>query len=53
MCNLRASETPGLLASPERAEEIFTWNSFPGLSRADAVRAPAPAAQTPVPGRNR
>jgi serine/threonine protein phosphatase PrpC len=31
-----------LLASPERAEEIFTWNSFPGLSRGDAVRAPAP-----------
>ena len=31
-----------LLASPERAEEIFAWNSFPGMNRAEAVRAPAP-----------
>ena len=31
-----------LLGSPERGEEIFNWNSFPGFSRADAVRAPAP-----------
>jgi hypothetical protein len=36
-----------LLASPERAEEIFAWNSFPGINRADAVRAPAPAPQGP------
>ena len=31
-----------LLGAPERGEEIFNWNSFLGLSRADAVRAPAP-----------
>ncbi|HTG36374.1 MAG TPA: protein phosphatase 2C domain-containing protein [Thermoanaerobaculia bacterium] len=41
-----------LLASPERAEEIFAWNSFPGMSRADAVRAPAPVRPAPQgPGR--
>jgi serine/threonine protein phosphatase PrpC len=39
-----------LLASPERGEEVFAWNSFPGLNRADAVRAPATAAAaTPAP----
>jgi serine/threonine protein phosphatase PrpC len=38
-----------LLASPERAEEVFLWNSFPGMSRADAVRAPAPAPGRPAP----
>ena len=38
-----------LLASPERAEEIFAWNSFPGMNRADAVRAPAPAPVQPAP----
>jgi len=38
-----------LLASPERAEEIFTWNSFPGTNRAEAVRAPAPAPVPPAP----
>jgi serine/threonine protein phosphatase PrpC len=32
-----------LLASPERGDEVFAWNSFVGLSRADAVRAPTPA----------
>ncbi len=37
-----------LLASPERGEEVLAWNSFPGLNRADAVRAPVPAAATPV-----
>jgi hypothetical protein len=35
-----------LLGSPERGDEIFNWNSFPGFSRADAVRAPVPV---PVP----
>ena len=38
-----------LLASPERAEEIFAWNSFPGTNRAEAVRSPAPAPVRPVP----
>jgi serine/threonine protein phosphatase PrpC len=38
-----------LLASPERAEEIFAWNSFPGTNRAEAVRAPAPAPVRPAP----
>jgi serine/threonine protein phosphatase PrpC len=38
-----------LLASPERGEEIFVWNSFPGVSRAEAVRAPAPAPGRPAP----
>jgi serine/threonine protein phosphatase PrpC len=37
-----------LLASPERGEEVFAWNSFPGLNRADAVRAPLPAAPPPA-----
>lgn len=41
-----------LLAAPERAEEVFLWNSFPGMNRAEAVRAPAPA-QPAVPGRGR
>jgi serine/threonine protein phosphatase PrpC len=41
-----------LLASPDRGEEIFAWNSFPGLSRADAVRAPVPVPPA-APGRNR
>jgi serine/threonine protein phosphatase PrpC len=41
-----------LLASPERAEEIFAWNSFPGMNRAEAVRAPAPVRPAPQgPGR--
>jgi serine/threonine protein phosphatase PrpC len=47
-----------LLASPERGDEIFAWNSFPGLGRAEAVRSPAPAAaqpaaapRAPAPGR--
>jgi serine/threonine protein phosphatase PrpC len=39
-----------LLASPERGEEIFAWNSFPGLNRADAVRALVP---TPPPDAGR
>jgi hypothetical protein len=44
-----------LLPSPERADEVFAWNSFPGLGRADAVRAPAaaPPPQPPAPGRGR
>ncbi|HEY0511633.1 MAG TPA: protein phosphatase 2C domain-containing protein [Thermoanaerobaculia bacterium] len=32
-----------VLASPERADEIFAWNSFVGMGRADAVRVTAPA----------
>jgi PPM family protein phosphatase len=32
-----------LLPSPERADEIFAWNSFGGTNRAEAVRTPAPA----------
>jgi serine/threonine protein phosphatase PrpC len=37
-----------LLASPERGDEIFAWNSFPGLGRAEAVRALAPVAPQPA-----
>ncbi|HEY0410121.1 MAG TPA: protein phosphatase 2C domain-containing protein, partial [Candidatus Dormibacteraeota bacterium] len=34
------------LTAPERADEVFTWNSFAGASRAEAVRvAPAPPPQ--------
>ncbi|HEX3554979.1 MAG TPA: protein phosphatase 2C domain-containing protein [Thermoanaerobaculia bacterium] len=39
------------LTAPERADEVFAWNSFAGASRAEAVRvAAAPAPQKP--GRN-
>lgn len=42
-----------LLPSPERGDEVFAWNSFPGLGRAEAVRAPAAAPNPPAaPGRN-
>jgi len=37
------------LAAPERADEVFAWNSFAGASRAEAVRVAAPAAPTPTP----
>jgi len=37
------------LTTPERADEVFAWNSFGGASRAEAVRAAAPSsAQTPA-----
>jgi serine/threonine protein phosphatase PrpC len=38
-----------LLGSPERGEEIFAWNSFPGLGRAEAIRAPAAPPPQPPP----
>jgi serine/threonine protein phosphatase PrpC len=37
-----------LLASPQRGDEVFAWNSFPGLGRAEAVRSPAPVAPQPA-----
>jgi hypothetical protein len=44
------------LPAPERAEEIFAWNSFGGAPRAEAVRVVAavpvgttPASATPTP----
>jgi serine/threonine protein phosphatase PrpC len=39
-----------VLPSPERADEVFAWNSFGGASRAEAVRAaaPSPAGQPPA-----
>jgi len=37
------------LTTPERADEVFAWNSFGGASRAEAVRAAAPSsAQQPT-----
>ncbi|HYX23708.1 MAG TPA: right-handed parallel beta-helix repeat-containing protein, partial [Thermoanaerobaculia bacterium] len=40
------------LAAPERADEVFAWNSFAGAPRAEAVRVVAPApASTPPPAR--
>ncbi|HEY2295181.1 MAG TPA: protein phosphatase 2C domain-containing protein [Thermoanaerobaculia bacterium] len=36
-----------LLPSPERAAEVYSWNTFTGTTRADAVRAPAPQPQQP------
>jgi serine/threonine protein phosphatase PrpC len=40
-----------LLPTPDRAAEIYAWNTFPGVGRAEAVRAPAPQppAQQPTP----
>ncbi|MFL6259675.1 MAG: protein phosphatase 2C domain-containing protein [Thermoanaerobaculia bacterium] len=40
-----------LLPTPERAAEIYAWNSFAGAGRAEAVRAPAapPPVQPPAP----
>jgi hypothetical protein len=35
------------LPAAERADELFAWNSFAGVARADAVRVAAPAGQTP------
>ncbi|PYQ55499.1 MAG: hypothetical protein DMF53_27995 [Acidobacteria bacterium] len=34
-----------LLPNPERAAEVYSWNTFTGTARADAVRAPAPQPQ--------
>ena len=38
-----------LLPNPERAAEVYSWNTFPGAARADAVRAPAPQPQQQPP----
>jgi serine/threonine protein phosphatase PrpC len=37
-----------LLPNPDRAAEVYSWNTFPGASRADAVRAPATQPQPPA-----
>lgn len=34
-----------LLPNPDRAAEVYSWNTFTGTGRADAVRAPAPQPQ--------
>jgi PPM family protein phosphatase len=42
------------LTTPERADEVFAWNSFGGASRAEAVRAAASSSApqpTPSPAR--
>jgi serine/threonine protein phosphatase PrpC len=36
------------LITPERADEVFAWNSFGGASRAEAVRAAAPSPTPPA-----
>jgi serine/threonine protein phosphatase PrpC len=40
-----------LLPTPDRAAEVYSWNTFPGAARADAVRAPVsqPPPQQPAP----
>ena len=38
-----------LLPNADRAAEVYSWNTFPGAARADAVRAPAPQPQQQQP----
>jgi serine/threonine protein phosphatase PrpC len=38
-----------LLPNPDRAAEVYSWNTFTGASRADAVRTPAPQPQQQPP----
>lgn len=41
------------LPAPDRADEVFGWNSFAGATRADAVRTPRPPAAPPPATRRR